>query len=75
MPMQMQLEKVKKKQKIAEKIGKKNGKKVGKKVGMKNNGCDFIKMTEIRGTYQDSVLWWSISRDKPPTSPRMAFMW
>lgn len=38
-------------------------------------GCNFIKMTEISGTYQDSALWWSISRDKPPTSPWIAFMW
>ena len=43
--------------------------------GLTEKGSDFIRMEEIRGTYQDSVLWWSIPRDKPPTSPWMAFMW
>ena len=47
---------------------------VKKNIGQ-TDGNYFIKMTEISGTYQDSVLWWSISRDDPPTSPWMAFMW
>ena len=35
--------------------------------------CGF--MAAAGCAVQDSVLWWSISRDEPPTSPWMAFMW